>query len=317
MSKKLWLGGASGAANDPNTSANWLPPGVPTNSDDVYVEANPSGTDYDIITNLTTTFAGITLASFNVSLTYTGNIGIADTGTSSTTTGYLLLGGTNSAAISSSIGYQYGGTSVGNGSNLIRLNFGSMRAAIDVVTTSQSSAMANAGPITILGTHTSNTMQVRSGSVSVAVNETESATFLTVNNNGTLFFGPGVTLTTVNAVGGNTLIQSGAGTITLSSGGLTIVGSGTISAMTILGGSAILTSTGTLTNLVVQSGVANFATSTASRTVTNCTIGAGGPILNINNGVKGSVIFTNPIVVNASPGQYQIIPCPNVSVVYS
>lgn len=296
MATKKWLGGTSGSANDPAIASNYAPTGVPAAGDDLYIEANPSGTDYSITTNLTT-FQNTTLASINISQTYTGVIGAANTGTNSTTTGYLSIGGTNSSAITVNIGYQYGGTSPGQGSNLIRLNIGSMLGTINVSNSAASSAMANMGPITLLGTHTSNTMNIQAGTVSVGIDETESATFLTVNNKGVLLMGNGVTLTTINQNGGSILVQSGIVTLNQTLGASSINGSGTIGTFNLYGGSSVLNSTGTITALNVYSASADMSRNQAARTVTTVTLYAGANF-NLNNGVKNSITVTNPINTN-------------------
>ncbi len=316
MATKRWIGGSTSGATDPSIAINWVPSGVPANSDDIYIEANPNGTDQNISTNLTT-FQAITLSSFNVSLTYTGSIGVADTGTNSSTTGYLSLGGTNTSAITVSLGYQNGGTTPGSGSNLLRINTGSMRTTYTILATSASSALSNAGPVTLLGTHTSNTLAVTAGSVSIGQDPTETSKFLTINSGGIITLGIGVTLTTINVTNGSCLIQSGLGTLTLVGGAVTMTGAGTVSALTVYGGSAICNSTGTITTITAQSGLVDFSKSTVTRTVTNISLGAGSPQLNLNNGVKNSVTISNPIVTNAAPGQYTITPWPGSSVAFS
>ncbi len=317
MATKKWVGGSTSGTTDPTVTLNWNPSGVPVNGDDVYVEGNPSGTNYSIDTALNTVFAAVTLNSFNVSQTYTANIGITNNGTNATTYAYLLLGGTNTAAITVTLGYQYGGTQAANGSPLLRLNTGSMRTTWNVIGSSASSSLANAGPVTLLGTHTSNTLAVTAGSVSICQDPTETSKILTLNNGGNLTLGLGVTLTTLNVTGGTCLIQSGFGTLTQTSGVVNMVGTGTASTLNIYGGSIGCNSTGLITTITAQAGIVDFSKSTLARTVTNVSLGAGGPQLKLNNGVKNSITITNPIVTNASPGQYTVTPWSGSSIAYS
>ena len=299
MAVKKWLGGANGSANDLAVASNYVPSGVPANGDDLYIEGNPSGTNQNITTNLTT-FQNTTLNSINISQDYTGTIGVANTGTSSTTTGYMSLGGTNNSAITVNIGYQAGGTNAGNGSNLIRLNTGSMLGTFNITNSGAQSVLANAGPITLLGTHTANIMNLQSGIVSVAVDPTEVSTFLTVNNKGNLFFGTGATLTTINMNGGSLAVKSAVPTLNQTLGSTTINGTGTVGTANLYGGAAVINTTGTVSALNIYGASADFSRNQAARTVTTITCYSGYN-LNLNNGVKNSITVTNPIVTNG-PG---------------
>ncbi len=309
MAVKKWIGGSAGNTTNAGTAANYLPSGVPANGDDVFVEGNPSGTDYSIATGLTT-FESITLNSFNVAQSYTGLIGVAATGTNSTTTGYLSLSGTNTAAITINIGYQTGGTSASNGSTLIRLNTGSALTTWNISNSASSSSIPNAGPITLLGTHTSNALNIISGIVSVAVDPTETAKILTLNNKGNLSLGSSLTLTTINHNGGTILVRSGVTTFNQTAGTATFNGNGTANTMNIYGGSAVLSNTGTITALNIYAATVDMSRNPAARTITTVTGYAGGTF-NLNNGVKNSITVTNPIVNNAGAGKFTIIPWVN------
>ena len=303
MAVKKWIGGAAGATGDLSNAANWAPSGVPTNSDDVYIEGN--GTDYDITAGLTT-FAAVTLNSVNISITFSKAIGIANTGTSSTTIGYMSISGTNTAAITVNMGYQNGGTSAGGGGNLWRLNTGSALATFNITGSATSSQLPNGGPITLLGTHTSNVLNIISGVVSVAADPTETAKFLTINNRGNLALGTGVTLTTINQNAGSIIVRSGVTTYSQTAGASTFSGTGTTGTMNLQGGTSALNSTGTITALNIYGATANLSGSQSPRTITTATLYAGATI-NLNNGVKNSITITNPIVVSAGPGQFAIV----------
>lgn len=298
MATKKWLGGAAGSTGDLAVASNYAPTGVPATGDDLYIEANPTGSDNSITTNLTT-FQNTSLASINISQTYTGIIGTANTGTSSTTTGYMSLGGTNSTSIVANIGYQFGGTSAANGSNLIRLNFGSSAATINVTNSAANSQMSNMGPLTLLGTNAGNVLNIQNGTVSVGIDPTETSTFATINNKGNLNLGKGVTLTTVNQNGGSIIVQAGVVTLNQTLGASSINGAGTAGTLNIYGGNIQLNSTGTITALNVYGATADMSRNQSARTVTTANLYAGAT-LNLNNGVKNSITITNPIVTNGA-----------------
>ncbi len=247
MAVKKWIGGANGSTGDLAVASNYVPVGVPVAGDDLYIEANPSGSNNSITTNLTT-FQNTTLNSINISQTFTGGVvvGVANTGTSSTTTGYMSIGGTNSAAISVNIGYQTGGSAVASGAQLIRLNLGSMSTTFNIYNTAQSSAMTNAGPLTLLGTNTGNTLNIISGIVSVALDPSETSVIKTINNRGQLTMGTGVTLTTINN-GGNLLVQSSVTTLSQTAGSLVTSGTASFTTLNLQGGTGNLNATGTIT----------------------------------------------------------------------
>lgn len=299
-----WLGGASGATTDVSNTANYSTGALPVTGDTLNILPNPNGTSYNLDVALTT-LSGVTLAALNISQTYTGNIGTASP------LAYLVV-----SATLVNIGYQYGGTFAANGSPLINLNLGSVQSLINITNSSSTSSLPNAGPISILGTHASNVMNIESGTVSAAASPTEVSTFATVNTGGTLTLGPGCTLATVNAFGGSTGIQSALTTLTQSAGNVLTAGTGTITTGNIYGGAFTSQSTGTITTLNVQAATADFSSDPRAKTVTTANI-FNGATLNVNTGVKGSVTFTNPVVVKASTGQYRLIVCPNTNLALS
>lgn len=305
MAVKKWVGGTSAATTNVATAANYVPSGVPTNGDDLYVEANPGGTDYNMDTNLTT-FQAITLASFNVSQTYTGQIG-----TTGTTNNYLLL-----AATAINIGYQFGGPNAVSGSNLIRLNNGTVNCTVNVTNTAATSALAAAGPFTFLGTHSSNVLNFASGIMSVGQDPAETSTFILINSGGALTCGSGVTLTTINLNGGTALVQTAATTITVNNGVLTTTGSGAIGTLNVFGGGTILKSTGTITALNVYSASCDMTQDARPKTITTATL-YGGASLDVDNGSRLSITFTNPIADKSGSQGYTLNLWPNTSVALS
>lgn len=299
MSKIGWLGTVSG---DASVAGNWQGGVVPVGGDEVFVEANPSGTDVSISSGLTA-FSALTLLSLNISQTFTANVG--------TTAAYLVANATTV-----NIGYNYGTATTVSGSPLIRINLGSVQSTVNVFGSSSSSSLVNAGPITLLGTHASNALNISSGTVTVAIDPTEVSTFATINNAGTLFLGSGLTLTAINNSDGAILIRDAVTTLTQSGGTVTTAGTGTITTANVYGGTFIATSTGTITTLNVQSATADFSQDPRAKTVTTANIYSGAS-LNVNNGVKSSITFTNPIVIKASSGQYALTVWPNTNLALS
>lgn len=280
MATVLWVGGNAGSGsqqNDASNTANYSGAALPTTGDDFYIEANPSGTDYAITAGLTAITN--TLNSLNISQTFSKAIG--------TSSAYFVV-----RASTVNIGYNYSGATA-NGSSLIKLNLSSVQSNVTVTNSSTSSAITGLGPIILLGTNANNTLINTGGTMSIANTAGESSTFLTISNGGKLFLGSGVTLTTVNNFGGSALIRSAATTITCTAGSIDTEGSGAVTTLSLNGGTATLDSTGTITTLNVYGGTADFSNSPAARTVTTANVYAG--TLTVNNGVKGSITFTNPI----------------------
>jgi hypothetical protein len=307
MAEKKWVGGFASNETNVNHSSNYSPTGVPIAGDNLFVEANPSGTDYSMITGLTA-FQAITLASFNVASSYTGTIGLTTAGSSS----YLGLGGTNSSAITVNIGYSSGNTVASSGAPLVKLDLGSMRGTVNVTSTNQSSLLESGGPVALLGTHTSNTLNLINGIVSIAADPLEVSNFRTINTSGTLFMGTGCTTSFPNVYGGVSTIQSGVGTLTMTGGTVNFIGSGTLGLGTLTGGRLNYLSTGTATTISAQNSTVDFSGDSRAKTVT--TINLNNSSLNISNGVKNSITITNPIT---TIGSCPITAWPNSSYVIS
>lgn len=306
MAIKKWLGGTTNNTTNINIAANWSPSGVPATGDDVYVEPNPAGADFSMAVSLTL-FAAVSLNSFNVSQGFGGNG--AQIGT---TSAYLILGGTNNTAIAVNIGYQYGGTSPSSGSPLVRLDLGASLATVNVYNSSQTSSLVNAGPITLLGSHTSNVFNILGGVVSIASDPSETATALTVNASGTLYLGAGVTLTTLNIFGGQTQIRSGFTTVNQSGGSVSVYGTGTANTYNAQAGTVALNSNGTISTLNIYAANVSLANDPRPKTLTTVT-GYNGGSISFNNGVQNSITFTNGVTVNAASGQFRITAWPNTN----
>lgn len=296
MANIKWLGGYTGDVNNVNQTGNYSGSVLPVNSDNLYVEANPTGTDYGMTVN-PTALSAVTLSSLNVSQTYTGAVGNS---TNAFTVGATIV----------NIGYQNGGSQPGVGSSFLSLNQGSTITTWNIYASAANSTMSNGGPIALQGSHTSNTLNLVAGIVSVAIDPPQTAAIRTINSSGQLTLGQGVTTNSVNIYGGLTRIICGAVTATLSTGSMITSGTGSIATMAINSGSAKLNSSGSINSLSVATGTADFSGDPRPKTVAAATVYNGG-ILNLNNGVKNSITLTTGIATVASPGQFQIIGWPN------
>ncbi len=290
MATKFWVGGTGGSETDVNTAGNYSPSGVPTTGDDLYVEA-PSGTTYNMAASLSS-LSGVTLASLNIAQSYTGNIGTASA--------YLQV-----SATVINIGYNYTSTSQ-SGSSLIKLNVGSVQTTANILNTSRSSSTVGSGPVSILGTHASNVLNILSGTVSVAATTGEVSTFTRIVNDGTLIVGSGITLATLDSTGTTTL-RGAATTVNQNGGTINTFGSGAITTVNVNSGTFFSQSTGTITTLNIYSGTADFRSDYQSKTITNVNIYNQGKIY-LDNGVKNSITLTNGITLNCNFGQWTVQP---------
>lgn len=283
MADKLWVG--TDTAGDWSVAANWSPAGVPVNADDVYMR--------DSSQSVTTGFdqSAVTLDSLNIDQSYTGEIGDSDD--------YLKI-----SATVVRIGYHYGpGTPAGSG--LIKLDFGNNQATVTIHDTGSPSD-TDMPAVQLLNVHANSTIEVRKGSVGLAVGFGEVSTVSKITtsyvsqkaSDADMFIGSGVTLTTLDQTGGDCVLECAATTVTSEGGNLETAGSGAITTLNIEGGDVTSNSTGTITNLNVSvdggGGSIDFTKSAAARTVTTPILEAGGTIKRD----PGVVTFTNEVASN-------------------
>jgi len=286
---KIWVGTDSGNEGAWSTAANWSPSGVPANGDDVYFENSSQ--------SVTAGFDQSTIAldSLNFEQSYTGSLGDDVNNLD-----------VNSTTVSS--GYHYGpGTPAG--SPLINLKLGSTQSTVTVYNTGTSSN-SNKPAFRLKCNNASTTVEVRKGSVGIAVETGDTATLGTlnvsyvsqVNNDADVFVNSGTTLTILNQTGGDTILRCGATTVNAEAGTLKIYGSGAVTTLNIKGGTATPSSTGAITTCNITGGTADFAKSAASRTVTTLKLEAGGTlkydpdVLTITNKVD----CDNPVKLTAT-----------------
>ena len=287
MANKYWLGGTSSTETDWNVAGNWSPSGVPTTSDDVFIEANPSGTDYNIAASLATP-AAVNFASFNVAKSYSGTIG--------TTAEYLQIGKINTSV---NIGYKHGSGSY-SGATAIKLRIADADPCAINVDDASTVGYGGYGSVQIVHANAASVLSVNGGYVSVSSNPIDTASrFAVVNvSGGILDMGTAVTNAVVNVKGGTAYLNSAATTLNLYGGTLTSNGTGAYTTINVnTGASYVSNSTGTITTLNV-SGTADFSQDPQAKTVT--TIYAFPKFnLNLATGVLNSVTVTNGVIFSS------------------
>jgi hypothetical protein len=151
------------------------------------------------------------------------------------------------------------------------------------------------------GTHNLNAVEVITGSVSIAMLGGESATVATLSigyhgnqaTDATVNVGTTASLTRVQKSGGTLTVWGNGLTTLIHTGGTTYIVDGTLSTLNIWGGTVYFQGTGTITNIMVGAlGVLRFSADLRARTVTNCTLVAGGKI----SDPLTTVSWTNAIV---------------------
>ncbi len=253
---------ASAGPNDWSTAANWDTGAIPVAADTVYIDNNSDSIFYGL------SQAGATLTALYVYQSFEGEIGLPKLNSDDTEypeyrTDYLTIDATTVDI----------GRGPGQGSGRIKINSGTVQTAVTVNNTGQA-VENNLEAFLWKGTHASNAMVVRGGSVGVAVFGGETATLLTlkVENDAQVRCGQGVTLGTVTVQGGEVEINSAIGTaLNVYDGLVTINGTGAVAQLNIYGGTVIYNTTGALGgNTVIEgNGRLDFSQDPSPKTVTN------------------------------------------------
>lgn len=274
------------------TAANWdngtATPTAPAAADTIYWSNSDVDCLYDIDQN------AITLTAMYVEQSFTGKIGLKDHNGNwpEDLEKYLKISATTIRI----------GEGPGSGSNLVRLNVGSVACTLHVLNSGTSD---ETGLETILwkGTSAANIVNVLRGSVGIAVKPGEAATVATlrvgydtnIQGDATVRCGSGATLTTVTQTGGDLSIASNSTTVTKTDGILTVNGAATLTTLNLDGGPCYYRSTGMLTTAKVgDGGELNFSKTMEGRIVVDCTVNKGASVLDPNR----SVTWVNPILLN-------------------
>lgn len=270
MADNLWIATTSVYS----TTGNWSLAAVPVSTNNVYLSGIYSV--FDMASGLAQ--SAVTLASFNMDMSYTGLIGTARSGGTATT--YL-----NTGATTFNIGTP-SPSGTGNGSRRINITAANASAVINVLGTGSSANDTGALPCLLICTTA--TVNASGGSTGVAIypGETSSITTLNMTTGATVptvLLGSGVTLTTGNIYAG-TLTNNSAAASTVILRNTAILrhgGTGGYTALTVgAGTTTYYNGTGTITALNINgAGTIDFSGGTGAVTVTNATLMAGAKII--------------------------------------
>jgi hypothetical protein len=279
---------ASAGPNDVSTAANYSGGVLPGNGDTLVIENNSSSLLYGL-----TALSSVTLASFNIARSFTGYVGLPRTNGSGNTAyaeyrnQYMVVGATAWNI----------GDGAGNGSQRMKLDFGSVQYAGKVYFTG-TTAERDIPTLLLKGTHASNVLSVYRGDVGVAFFAGETSTIATLNINyvnnvlgdATVELGPGVTLTTVNQIGGRLTEQSNITTLNNFAGEVTIKGAATLATGTV-GGTLWDRSSGTYTALSLLTNGKYDNTQGVAKTITDLSMDQKSSFLD----PSGLVVLTNGV----------------------
>lgn len=247
--------------NNWDNADNWDTGAVPVSTDTVYID----NSEVDILYGLDQ--SAVTLAALYIGMSFTGRIGLPEVNEEGDyleyRDQYLKVGATVLRV----------GDGTGIGSGRIKLDTGSAQTACTVVDTG-TPADPDLPALVWKGTHASNALVMRAGSVGAAVFGAEVATLNTFQvDDGDLRLGRGVTLTSGLSVNGGTVSINSLvdGSLTMLGGDVTIDGTGNVDQLTVRGGTCVYKTTGTLggNTVVGGSGVLDFSQDPVTKTVTN------------------------------------------------
>jgi len=291
---------ASAGPNDWSTATNWSDDTVPVSTDTVVFQANT----VDVLWGFAQSAVDLTL--FQIFQSYTGKIGLPEDQftTAATTTDtsvpeyratYLAVG---SATLR--IGEHFG-SGAPAGSSRLKIDLGTDLNTGIITNSSTSSADTFLEPIRLLGVNSSNVLHVLKGNVGIAstvAGEVSTWGTINVSHQGNITgdskanIASGVTITALTQSGGTILLQTAVPNITQTAGELTTTGTGAISGVITVGGTAFLGSTGLINSLIVTStGKADFSRDSQDKTVSALVLHAGST-LNIDNGAGSALSIT-------------------------
>lgn len=274
---------------------NWSTGSVPVDADDIWFDSGSVSCLYGLGQS------AVTPTSINVTMGFTGSIGLPEVNTD--TSGYsyreyrntYLALGTSSDATNIAVNI---GSGPGQGSGRIKIDNGSSQATVNVRNTGQSS---ETGVPSLLwkGTHASTVFNITKGNAGIGFFSDDSATVATLRvgyqtnqlGDSTVECGESVTLTTVDVTGGSLATRSNVTTANVNGGTLTHI-EGTMGTLNLDSGNCIYRSDGTMTTANVGSGgTLDFRQDMRARTVTNCQLNDGASYYDPN----GTVTHTNDI----------------------
>lgn len=255
---------------------NWSDSTVPIDGDTIVFDRGSVSLLYNL------SQGGVTPAAIIITAGYTGNIGLPPVNVDNSSKPYaeyrtqaLTLcdsGDTTNTTVDI-------GQGEGSGSRRLNLNFNTGQVTGNVYRTGQPLDAATP-PLQIAGSHASNVWQILRGVVGFAHLQGSAATLATLRigyisnraSDAQVRCGSGTTLGTIEKDGGILEVNSAIGTaLNQSAGDTTINGTGAVAALTVRGGNAFYSTTGTLGGnpIVAGTGVLDFSRDMRSKTVTN------------------------------------------------
>lgn len=189
---------------------NWSTGSVPTGSDDVYFENSSVSCLYEL-----DNFSATAFASVNVFKSFTGDIGLPERNAGSGGNTYNEYRPTYFQLAATTLNI---GEGAGDGSGRLKFDFGSAQMTANVFGTGTSKERGL--PACLLkSTHASAAATVYDGSVGIAALASETSTIALTQRGGSVYLGPGVTVKTVDNVGGSLTAEgvstTGSETLTL------------------------------------------------------------------------------------------------------
>ena len=254
---------ANSGPNDFNCVYNWTDEDTPDAADDVHFRDSSVDCLYGLDQN------SVALTSLTIDQSYTGKIGSA--------TIPLKI-----CATTVTIGQHHGAVTP-SGSRRINLNLHTTATTVTIHNSAATASETGRAPVRLLATNAANVLNIRKGYVAVANGAGETSQFATINvsfdsnikADADLVIGSGVTLTTLNADGGDVILLCAATTAGSAAGTLETDGSGAITTLTVGPDcAAVLKSSGTITTLH-DYGAVDLRPSLTARTITNTNLYAG------------------------------------------
>jgi hypothetical protein len=243
---------ACSGPNFANVAANWSGGTLPVDGDIIVFDGSSTS---DVLYGLD--LNAVTPASIWVYQSYRGKIGLPTVRTTNTYSyyeyrgRYLKYGNSGDAG---HVDFQCG-IGEGVGSGRINFDFGTGRVTGQVFNTGQSLDTNGGKALNILGTHASNAMHLKKGSVAFAPLASETATVATLNisyvtqpnSDVSCYCGPGCTLTTITKTGGTLVVEKSTSVALTNSEGTTeLNGTGAPASITVNGGKVYVNTSGTI-----------------------------------------------------------------------
>jgi hypothetical protein len=220
-------------------------------SQDVYID-NFAG---DILYGLDQSAIANALASLNLEASFTGRIG--PNGATGKSGDYLQI-----KALIVNIG-EHNGYGTPTASGRIKIDLGTTASTVNVYKTATPTDASDGKPaVRLLATHASTDVNVRRGTVGIAIEAGETSTIndidvsyiASVTGDADVYIGSGVTMGDLSQTGGDIIAQCTIGTVNSKAGTVLITGSPAITELNADGATITLDTTGAITTLNANDG---------------------------------------------------------------